>query len=143
MEIDLALLADAATVDASGKLNILGIFDRITAKTFPAQHGRIALVLRFQAAVSDAGRHRVAIELSEPGGQEVVTVNGDIQIGGGKLSQQAGVRVPQVLNLDGMVFQKAGRYTFDVRIDGEHHISLPLTVSGPQGGGAGGGMAQA
>ena len=29
MEIDLALLADAATVDVSGKLNILGIFDRI------------------------------------------------------------------------------------------------------------------
>ncbi len=26
MEIDLALLADAATIDGSGKLNILGVF---------------------------------------------------------------------------------------------------------------------
>ena len=39
MEIDLALLADAATIDASGKLNILGIFDRIGVTQFPAQHG--------------------------------------------------------------------------------------------------------
>jgi len=140
MEIDLALLADAATVDASGKLNILGIFDRLTAKTFPAQHGRIALVLRFQAGLSDAGRHKIHIRLTDPEGQEVVGVNGDIQIGAGKLSSESGVRVPQVLNLDGIVFQVAGRYHFDVKIDGEHHVSLPLTVSGPPGGGS---MAQA
>ena len=32
MEIDLALLADAATIDAAGKLNILGVFDRINPR---------------------------------------------------------------------------------------------------------------
>jgi hypothetical protein len=25
----------------------------------------------------------------------------------------------------------AGRYAFDVSIDGEHHVSVPLMVSGP------------
>ena len=29
MDVDLALLADAATIDGAGKLNILGIFDRL------------------------------------------------------------------------------------------------------------------
>ena len=49
MRVDLALLADAATVDSAGKLNILGIFDSITSTRFPAKHGLISLVLRFSA----------------------------------------------------------------------------------------------
>jgi uncharacterized protein DUF6941 len=131
MDIDLALLADAATVDASGKLNILGVFDRLTAAHFPAQHGRISLVLRFQASLQDAGRHQIQISFGDPDGNEVVGLNGEIQIGAGKQTAEAGVRVPQVLNLDGVVFPTAGRYTFDVKIDGEHHVSIPLTVAGP------------
>jgi hypothetical protein len=135
MEIDLALLADAATVDASGKLNILGVFDRLTAPIFPAQHGRISLVLRFQASLQDAGRHKIQITFTDPGGNHVVGLNGEIQIGVGKHATESGVRVPQVLNLDGVVFPIAGRYTFDVKIDGEHHVSIPLTVAGPPAGG--------
>ena len=50
MNLDLALTADAATVDSSGKLNVLGIFDHISASEFPARHDRMCLVLRFSAA---------------------------------------------------------------------------------------------
>jgi hypothetical protein len=42
------------------------------------------------------------------------------------------IRVPHVLNLDGLVFPKPGPYAFDVWVDGEHHVSLPLTVYGPE-----------
>ena len=139
MEIDLALLADAATVDASGKLNILGVFDRLTTAHFPVQHGRISLVLRFQAVVQDTGRHQIQITFADPKGKEVVGLNGEIQIGAGKQAVENGVRVPQVLNLDGIVFEEAGRYTFDVKIDGQHHVSIPLVVEGPPATG----MAQA
>ena len=49
MEIDVALLADAATIDAAGKINILGAFDRIEVQGFPAQHPRIVpLSTRFE-----------------------------------------------------------------------------------------------
>ena len=59
MEVDLALIADAATIDSSGKLSILGIFDRIGTSSFPAQHPHMVLVLRFIAAVNEAGRLRM------------------------------------------------------------------------------------
>jgi uncharacterized protein DUF6941 len=131
MEIDLALLADAATVDGSGKLNILGVFDRITAGQFPVQHGRIALVLRFQAGVGDVGKHKLGIRLVGPSGKEIVGLNGEIQFGAGKQAAEGGVRVPQILNLDGIVFESAGLYNFDVNVDGEHHVSVPMTVVGP------------
>ncbi len=135
MEIDLALLADAATIDASGKLNILGIFDRIGVVQFPAQHGRVTLVLRFTAGTSEIGSHDVHIRMSDPGGAEVLSLNGEMQLVGGTTAPE-GIRVPHILNLDGLVFTRPGMYSFDVKVDGEHHVSLPLSVEGPQGPGA-------
>ncbi len=135
MEIDLALLADAATIDASGKLNILGIFDRIGVTQFPAQHGRVTLVLRFTAGTSEIGSHDVRIRMADPDGVEVLTLNGEIQLVGGA-SARDGIRVPHILNLDGLVFESPGLYSFDVKVDGEHHVLLPLSVEGPKGGGA-------
>ena len=135
MEIDLAFLADAATIDGSGKLSVLGIFDRIGVPQFPAQHGRITLVLRFTAGTSEVGNHEVHIRMSDPGGEEVLSLNGEMQLVGG-LAAQDGVRVPHILNLDGLVFTGPGMYSFDVKVDGEHHVSLPLSVEGPQGPGA-------
>ena len=135
MEIDLALLADAATIDASGKLNILGIFDRIGVTQFPAQHGRFTLVLRFTAGTSEIGSHEVHIRMSDPSGAEVLSLNGEIQLAGGPGARD-GIRVPHILNLDGLVFTGPGMYNFDVKVDGEHHVSLPLSVEGSQGRGA-------
>ena len=128
MEIDLSLLADAATIDGSGKLNILGIFDRIAVSQFPAQHGRVALVLRFSAGLKDAGSHKIEIRLRSPGGREIVNLDGNLQFGPGPMTAGGGVRIPHVLNLDGLVFEKAGHYTFDIRVDGVHHCSIPLVV---------------
>ncbi len=135
MEIDLALLADAATIDASGKLSILGIFDRIGVAQFPAQHGRITLILRFTAGTSEIGSHEVHIRMSDPGGAEVLSLNGEMQLVGGPSARDV-IRVPHILNLDGLVFTRPGLYNFDVKVDGEHHVSLPLSVEGPQGPGA-------
>lgn len=135
MDIDLALLADAATIDSGGKLNILGVFDRIHAAEFPARHGRVSLVVRFAAGLDEAGEHDVEIVLRDPGGEEVVRLDGSIHFGPGPRHTGGEIRVPHVLNLDGLVFKEPGRYFFDLRVDGEHHRSVPLTVSAAAGAG--------
>ena len=132
MEVDLALLADAATIDGSGKLNILGIFDRIGTSSFPARHPQMVLILRFIAALNETGKHEIGITLKDPSGNEVVRVDGEMQLAPGPASVAGGIRVPHVLHLDGLVFPTPGQYAFDVRVDGEHHASLPLTVYGPE-----------
>jgi hypothetical protein len=134
MEIDLALLADAATVDVSGKMNILGIFDRIAAATFPVRHPRISLILRFTAGMNEAGSHKIEIVLRDPEGGEVVRVTGEIHIGPGAADTGGRVRVPQVLNFDQLVLPMGGRYAFDVSVDGEHHLSIPLMLHEAVGG---------
>jgi len=128
MEIDLALLADAATVDASGKLNILGVFDRISTSGFPAQHPHVSLVLRLSAALTEAGEHSVEILLRDPDGEEMMRMNGEIQVGPGPAMAGGQVRIPQVINIERLVFPKEGRYAFDIALDGEHHASVPLVL---------------
>jgi len=131
MEVDLALLADAATIDGSGKLNILGIFDRLATGAFPTRHPRMALVLRFSAGVHEVGKHQVGIVLKAPDGGEVVRIDGEMSLAAGPGQVSSGVLVPHVLNLDGLVFPAPGQYAFDVSVDGEHHVLIPLKVDGP------------
>ena len=127
MDIDLAILADAATIDATGKLNILGVFDRIQVNKFPAQFARVALVLRLSAGTSEIGSHEMDIKLIDPSGREVLSLNGEMQLGSaGRAS--GGIRVPHILNIDGLVFPEPGVYSFDVKIDQEHHVTVPLFV---------------
>jgi hypothetical protein len=131
MDVDLALLADAATIDAAGKLNILGIFDHLSTGSLPAQHPHMVLILRFSASVQEMGRHSVAISLRDPRGGESMHIDGEMHLGSGPGAAGEGIKVPHILHLDGLVFASAGRYAFDVRVDGEHHVSVPLMVSGP------------
>lgn len=44
MDASILLLADFANVDAAGKLNIIGAFNRIYASKFPCRHPQMHLV---------------------------------------------------------------------------------------------------
>jgi hypothetical protein len=132
MELDFAFLADAATVDASGKLSVLGVFDRIRAREFPARHGRIVLVMRLAAGPEDVGEHEVAIRLRSPERQEVLRVDGQVRVGVPPPSDDR-IRISQVLNLDGIVFPRPGRFHFEIRLDGDEVARLPLVLEGAGG----------
>jgi len=129
VEIDLALTADAATIDGSGKLNLLGIFDQISVQQFPARHGRLALVLRFLGGAGDAGTHNLSITLASPGGEQLLSLNGELNVRPGRGSLQTGIRVPHVINIDGIVFKEQGIHTFDIVVNGRHKATLPLTIA--------------
>ena len=131
MEVDLALLADAATIDGSGKLNILGIFDRLSTSSFPTRHPRLSLVLRFSAGMQEIGKHEVAIALKAPDGKQLMRIDGEMNLAPGPSGYGGAVLVPHVLNMDGLIFPASGRYAFDVSVDGEHHVPIPLSVHGP------------
>ena len=129
MDIDLALTADAATIDATGKLYLLGVFDQISVARFPARHGRLSLVLRFTGGVGDAGTHQLAIKLAAPSGKELVDIRGELNVSAGHGSIQTGIRIPHVINLDGLVFQEPGVHTFEIFVNDRHQATLPLTIA--------------
>jgi hypothetical protein len=136
MKLDIALVADTATVDASGKLNILGAFHRLRGPEFPLQHGRISLVLRFAPEPADTGDIEVQIRLMGPNDDLVLSLDGQVRAGNPP-QDEADVRVPQVLNLDGVVFPEPGLYRFIILAGGREAGSVPLRVERAQMGAGG------
>lgn len=127
MKLDLALIADAATVDGSGKLNILGVFDHIAVVEFPARHERMCLVMRFRANASETGEHQIDVVIVDPGREEMARMTGSIDLG--RAVARDSVHIPQVLHLDGFVFTQPGVYQLRIEVDGELDQAVELEVS--------------
>jgi hypothetical protein len=126
MQVKLAILADYANVTAEGKLNILGIFDRITVREIPVVHPQMHLILRLEAHPAERNRsHAVEIRLYDPDGETVFDVNGDIVPHG-----QAGLTIAtnQILTLNNLQLNKSGGYTFVVLVNNDVKSEIPLGV---------------
>lgn len=126
MRVKLALLADYANVTAEGKLNILGVFDRINVSALPAVHPQMHLVLRFEAHPMERDRvHNVEIRLHDPDGRTVFEVKGDVVPHGDGGHATAS---NQILTLNNLQLTKSGGYNFAVFVNDDLKSELPLGV---------------
>src|SRR5881392_3959705 len=129
MEVKLALLADGANVSREGKLNLLGIFDTLFARSFPTTHPQMQLVIRFEAAAHEAGSTRqVEIQLVAGDGNVLFRLPGALTVQPPGLGDA--IRMDHVLTLNHVQFERPGRYRFDVLVDGR------VAAAVPGGGGA-------
>jgi hypothetical protein len=126
MQVKLALLADYANVTAEGKLNILGIFDRISVNEIPAVHPQMHLILRLEAHPAERNRaHNVEIRLYDPDGQTVFEVKGDV-VPHGQTGET--IATNQILTLNNLQLNKSGGYNFVVFINNDLKSEVPLGV---------------
>ena len=127
MEVEIFALCDAAA-DYGGKLSLLGTFDSIQVKQFPATHPHCAVALRVRFERIEEGNHRVRINIVDEDGHSIgPSVDGNIEV---KFPPNASsVCTNMVLNINGMKFEKPGRYAIDLAIDARHEKSLPINVA--------------
>ncbi len=122
----MAILADEANVSQEGKLNVMGIFDRITAAAFPVIHPKLIFAFRVQADAADGGRtFPVEITMEAPDGTVIFDANGEI--GAPLVPAGEFTTFNQLFNLVGLQFDVAGVYRFIVRIENEVR-EAPLIV---------------
>lgn len=124
----MALLADEANVSQEGKLNVLGVFDRITAPNFPTVHPKMVFIFRIQAEYGDAGQlFPVRVRLMDADGGTLFEATGEIQaprVGPGET-----ITANQLFALVGVRFPQAGDYKFVVHVGDLAPHETPLTVS--------------
>lgn len=131
METRLLLLADFANVDSSGKLNIIGAFNRIFAPQFPAQHPMMYLVVRVAAGLGEFDRQRnlEVVLYDQDGHEKWRTPNLTFAVPApvaGRIGE-----FNAVIGMQMMKFDSPGRYEFRVFIDNDLEGTIPLDLELP------------
>lgn len=129
MDVNLAVLADYANVSQDGKLNILGVFQEVNPVGFPAAVAQMFLVISFEASAAEFETQKdVRVALLEADGTEVMGLEGQVVV---QRPARPGSRayINQILNLQGLTFQKSGDYAFHILVNGEEKRAVPLRVN--------------
>ena len=127
MEIEIFTLADFAQ-DNHSKLTIVGTFDSINSKQFPTVHPACTVACRLRFAAKEAGEHSFKLRLINSKGTETIQpIEGNINIGNPPNGQFASVNI--VVNFNQLKFEVAGRYSFELYIDGDWKSGLPLFLN--------------
>ncbi|MDY6918054.1 MAG: hypothetical protein SVP26_08955 [Chloroflexota bacterium] len=128
MQLDLLLTADYANVTADGKLNVMGIFNRIYSSAFPASHAEMYLVANLSADPSEYGMRRklVAKLMDEDGGLVAQLLEREIEVPQAKEGRPAEIR--QILRLVGLLFPRPGTYQFSMLVDNDLKGSRAIRV---------------
>jgi hypothetical protein len=123
----MALLADEANVSQEGKLNVMGVFDRIAATAFPTVHPKMVFVFRVQAEYSDQGRaFPVRVRLIDDDGASLFEANGEIAAP--PVAPGEFLTANQVFTLVGVQFPRPGSYKFLVNLGDLPPHETPLSV---------------
>ena len=125
MECSFALVADAANQEASGKLNVLGVFDRLTPDKFPYLHPQMFLIASFRASPAEFGRKKdFEISFLDPDARVLTSVKGSAIVPKPDAGMKATLQI--VLQMVNTPFPKPGPYEISVFVGGDQKASVPL-----------------
>jgi hypothetical protein len=129
MHVSFALFADAANLSQEGKLNILGVFDAVQVASMPTVHPRATLVLRLKGTSSDIGRHTVSLRWLNPGGTELSSSVGELEVGAAAPPSHmvTEMDLPLIAAID-LPLDEVGGYTMQIALDNQLHASVRLQV---------------
>jgi hypothetical protein len=127
VQIALAVVADYANVATGEKLNVMGIFDTIFAKTFPTTHPLMFLAVRLQFDHEDRQQDFVIkIHLEDEDGRRLFEQAGEGHIGEVPAGEVGSANM--IFGLQGLRLEGPGRYSFVVRIGAAEKARVPLRV---------------
>lgn len=123
----MAVLADEANVSQEGKLNLMGIFDRIAAAEFPVVHPKLVFAFRVEAEFADSGRvFPVRVSMVDEDGSALFEAAGEMMAPPVAPGEYATAN--QLFSMVGVQFPRAGLYRFVVRVGDAPPHETPLLV---------------
>jgi hypothetical protein len=127
MKVEILSLCDFAQAEPTGKLNILGSFDRIFAKEAPILRSVFAVAARLRFEPHEEGARTVSLSFIDSDGQRVMPL----------LRAQFTVKVQPnepsatlnyVMVIPQIKFARFGDYQIDLAVDDKVEATIPLYV---------------
>ncbi len=127
MKLILSLACEDARARPDGRLDIVGIFDELSAPGFPAAQDRMTVVFVMEWSPGQTGRKEFRADLADREGTRVLTIEGHTDI-----PAEAGAARPRtqlIMPLERVVFPHDGEYRFQLTVDGESIPAFSLFLS--------------
>ena len=128
MELILALACDDARVRPDGKLDILGVFNELSAPGFPAAQERMTVVFVLQWDRHESGRIPLRADLVDEAGRVLLTIQGHTDVDT-REHGRAPAQTRIVLPLQDVVFPAPGSYRFELHAGNTALHAFSLFVS--------------
>lgn len=127
MDATFSFVADAANADATGKLNVLGIFGQIRPSAFPYLHPSMFVIFNLTASASEFGRKRdFEISLMDPDGHALQQIKASSVVPKPESGGKATIQI--VLQMVNTPFPKPGPYSIDLMVGDDRKAWIPLDV---------------
>ena len=126
MEIEIFTLCDYAAEGQPGKLTIVGTFDTLHCQQVPVVHPNCSIALRVRMANKDAGQHDLEIKFQSPSGQEISKIQGKLNTAPNAFTGYSTTNL--VINFANLELKEAGKYTFELWLDGDFQSGLSMHV---------------
>ena len=127
MELILSLACEDARVRPDGRLDVVGVFDELSAPGFPAAQDRMTVVFVMQWSPAQEGRQEFRADLVAADGTRVLTIDGHTDVSGPEGARPPRTRL--VMPLERVVFPHPGEYTFRLTAGGETVPAFSLFLS--------------
>lgn len=128
IELNLALLADAANVATTGQLNILGEFNSLLCEQVPAGLAGKVLVFRLTGSAADEGPHTLSLRLVDQDRELTWAANEQpLAFPKTRLSGTP-ARVQAISPLPPILFPALGTYELEFLLDGKAIGGLDIHV---------------
>ncbi len=134
MIVKYAFLAETASQDKDQKVSAIGIFDVITAVSFPAIHRDMVLVAQLEGTAREAGDHTVSIELRDEGQNKLAELKLPLILISSRLVHGI-YRSGIVVKLQDLLFPKVGHYEFVIFVNDRFLHRVTFTVQQVRGTG--------
>jgi len=125
MTTDIFTLCDFAQ-ESDGKLTVVGAFDTIYARQFPAVHPFMCLAMRVRFFIHESGTHQMKIAFAAPDGSDAAgPIEGQLSVGDFAGSSRV---VHSVFNFVNTPMSREGTIGITLTIDGREVLTSPLYV---------------
>jgi len=107
IKINFLHICEYAFFSEDKKVNVLGVFDGMTAESFPIIHPRFSIVIGVNGTIFNK---RKEIEILSPSGEPVISTQINVNL-------ENKPKANLIINLIGVPFQVAGTYKIVFKID--------------------------
>jgi hypothetical protein len=118
MILRLSAVCEAARERPDGRIDLVGVFNELSAPGFPAMQDRMTAVFVVEWSEEDAGRQPLRADLLDDSDRKVLTIQGHTDVDA-RAPDRAPAQTRLIMPLERVIFPAAGRYRFQLVAGGD------------------------